>query len=162
MITALIRTHPGREELTKRAIKSCFDSCVYHIVYNGEKVNDYSYNLYCNELKARIADGYFFFLDSDDFIIPGAIRQILPLLRPEQALICQMLRNDRPKPMKAEITRGRIGLPCIILHHSHKNLADVEAHEYGDYSFIANVCKKIPWKFVPIPLVDAGKRNRGK
>lgn len=161
MITALIRTHPGRELLTQRAIESVENSGIGYKIYHGEKVADYSFNCYCNVMKTWVNDGFFFFLDSDDFIINGAIEKIRPHLEPGKALIVQMLRNDRPKPLKAEIVRGRIGLPCIVLHHSHKGLADVEAHETGDYSFIANVCKKIPWKFVPIPLVNVGSRSRG-
>lgn len=161
MLTALIRTHPGRELLTQRAIESVENSGIGYKIYHGEKVADYSYNGYCNIMKQWVTYGWFFFLDSDDFVIPGAIDQIKPHLEEGKALICQMLRNGIAKPARAEISRGRIGLPCIVLHHSHKNLADVEAHETGDYSFIANVCRKIQWKFLAIPLVNVGKRSHG-
>lgn len=161
-ITTLVRTHPGREFQTIVALKSAVDEKCKIIVFEGKVEKDYSYNLYCNVMKEQVSDGYFFFLDSDDVIIPGAIEKIKPHLEPGKALIVQMLRNGVAKPARAEIVKGRIGLPCLILHHSHKNIADVEAHEYGDFSFIQNVCKKIPWKFVAIPLVNVGKRSYGK
>lgn len=162
IITALIRTHDGREELTKRAVSSCFKECNYKKIHFGKPVEDYSYNLFCNIMKSLIKDGYFFFLDSDDVLIPGAIENIKPYLREDKALIVQMLRNGRPKPRNGLIEKGKIGLPCMILHSKHKHLADVTANEYGDYEWIKAVTDKIGYEFVPIPLVDAGQRRRGK
>lgn len=161
MITALIRTHPGRGELTKRAILSATSNGCKYIVYNGEKVNDYSYNLYCNELKAQVTEGHFFFLDSDDFIIPGSLKKIEPYLE-NKAIVCQMLRNGFAKPRIGQVVRGQIGLPCLILHHSLKFIANVTDNEYGDYDYIKAVTKKVPWIFLKIPLVNAGSRSHGK
>lgn len=159
-ITALIRTHEGRGELFKRASDSAIEC--NRITYFGESVNDYSYNLYCNILKAKVEYGYFFFLDSDDVVIPGAIQKIIPYLKEDKALIVQMLRNGRPKPRNGLIEKGNIGLPCMILHSKHKHLADVTATEDGDYQWIKAVTDKIGYEFVPIPVVDAGERRRGK
>lgn len=161
MVTALIRTIPGREDLFLRARQSAIDQHCNWSVHYGDKLNDYSYNCYCNILKQEVEVGYFFFLDDDDFIIPGALEKIEPYLQEDRALICQMLRNGRPKPTNGKIERGYIGLPCMVLHHSHKNLADVGANEYGDYDWIKSVTDQISYKFVPIPLVNAGKRNHG-
>jgi hypothetical protein len=162
MITALIRTHPGREESTEIAKQSACDEGINCNVYKGEKVDDYSYNLYCNTLKHFLWEGYFFFLDSDDKIIPGAIDKIRPYLNEDKALIVQMLRNGRPKPREGKIEKGKIGLPCMILHSKHRHLADVTATETGDYDWIKAVTDKIGFDFIPIPLVDAGKRGMGK
>lgn len=161
-ITALIRVHTGREKLSDIAIESVCGECSYHALHFGDAVNDYSYNLYCNKLKDLVHHGYFFFLDSDDVVIPGAIQKIIPYLNEDKALIVQMLRNGRPKPRNGQIERGKIGLPCMILHSKHKHLADVTATEDGDFQWIKSVTDKIGYEFVPIPLVDAGKRNRGK
>jgi hypothetical protein len=161
-ITALIRVHTGREGLANRAVNSIIDECSYHALHFGDPVSDYSYNTYCNKLKSLVHRGYFFFLDSDDVVIPGAINKIIPYLREDKALIVQMLRNGRPKPRNGLIERGKIGLPCMILHSKHKHLADLDATEFADYTWIKAVTDKIGYEFVPIPLVDAGKRNRGK
>jgi hypothetical protein len=162
VITALIRTHPGRETLTQRAIESVENNGCGYKIYRGETVSDYSYNLYCNKLKSWVTTEFFMFLDSDDYILPGAIEKIKPHLEPDKALIVQMLRNGIPKPRRAEIAKGKIGLPCMILHHSHKHLADITADEFGDWRWIYSVTRQMPWKFLPIPVVDAGKRGFGK
>src|SRR5688572_15539383 len=162
MITALIRTHPGREESTVKAIKSAQMENLTIRIFYGDTVNDYSYNLYCNILKEQVTEGFFMFLDSDDTIIRGAINKIIPYLREDKALIVQMLRNGKPKPRNGLIEKGKIGMPCMILHSKHKHLADVTATEDGDFQWIKAVTDKIGYEFVPIPLVDAGKRGRGK
>ena len=162
VITALIRTHEGRERLADRAAGSCIGQCVFFIKDFGKPVSDYSYNLYCNEMKAMVDEGYFFFLDSDDLLIRGAIEKIIPYLNEDKALIVQMLRNGRPKPKNGLIEKGKIGLPCMILHSKHKDLADVGDKEDSDYQWIKDVTDKIGYEFAPIPLVDAGKRGRGK
>lgn len=71
----LIRFHGNRPY--EKAVMSVFEQN-----YPGARVwvhhdqegprNDYSYNLICNEMKAKIKEGWFFFLDSDDTLIPGA------------------------------------------------------------------------------------------
>lgn len=164
MITALIRTHKGREELFQRAVESCEIQGVNVIDYYdylGPRP-DFSYNLICNILKDQVQEGYFFFLDSDDFIIPGAIEELLPHLEPDKAIIVKMLRNGRPKPMINRIERGRIGLPCLVLHSKHKHLAEVTAVVQGDYEWIKAVSEKLPVKYVNVVLVNAGKRSHGK
>ena len=162
-ITALIRVHSGREKSAMVAYWSAVnENCHANAQHFGFPVKDYSYNLYCNEMKDKIKGGYFFFLDSDDKLIPRAIEKIIPHLKEDKALIVQMLRNGRPKPKEGKIERGKIGMPCMILHSKHKHLADVGDKEDSDYQWIKAVTDKIGYDFVPIPLVDAGKRGRGK
>lgn len=165
MITALIRTHKGREELFQRAIESCEIQGVNVIDYYdylGPRP-DYSYNLLCNILKEQVPDGsFFFFLDSDDYLIPGAIEELLPHLEEDKAIIVKMLRNGRAKPSENRIERGRIGLPCLVLHSKHKHIADVAAFAHGDFMWIRGVSQKLPVKYVDVVLVDVGKRSHGK
>lgn len=162
MITALIRTHAGREELIKRAVASCEREKCQYVIFHGDKVPDYTYNLYCNILKSKVKEGYFFFLDSDDFLIPGSLSIITPLLSPKSANVVQMLRNGLVKPRTKEfIKKGYIGMPCMVLHHSHKFVADVEATEDGDWLWIDKTIKSIGLNFIACPLVNAGKRGHG-
>lgn len=124
---------------------------------------NYDYNLMCNELKAEVKRGWFFFLDDDDTLIYGALDLIsLHLTDPGTAIVVPFLRGTRPKPRKAEIKRGHCGLPNLILHSDHKHTADVTAHAGGDYDWIKAVTDKVPWRFVNIPLVSSPKRSYGK
>lgn len=158
-ITALIRTHPGREALTKHAVESAKECNV--IIHHGEKTVGFEYNGYCNILKAQVVDNFFFFLDSDDFIIPGAIKKILPRLKEDKANIVQMLRQGSAVPRTGVLKQGRIGMPCLILHAKYKDLADIPETETGDFEWIKKVTELIPWQIIKIPLVNAGRRGRG-
>lgn len=162
MIVALIRTHPGREELTERAIKSAKDEGCEVLIHHGEKTPGYEYNGYCNILKEQVKEGYFFFLDSDDTVIPGGLSKILPRLNPDKANIVQMLRKGNAVPRGAVIKQGRIGMPCLILDAKFAGIADVTENNYGDYEWIKKVTELIPWQFIRIPLVNAGSRSNGR
>jgi hypothetical protein len=134
--------------------------------YNPTDPEEYHYNLYCNKLMAMPEDGFFLFLDDDDTLIPGALSKIAPHLEPDRPVICQMLRNGRPKPAdiymdKHAVIKGRIGMPCMIIHSKHKNLYTFKATEDTDYEWIKTVSETLDCKFVKIPVVDAGKRSHG-
>lgn len=163
MITALIRTHNGREELVKRAIRSAEENGCRTLVHYGDVTPGFQYNLYCNDLKEQLTEGWGFYLDSDDYVIPGAIDRIIPYLSYNKVVICQMLRNGKPKPANVtQIKRGFIGGPCIFFHHSLKHLSNWTDDEAGDWHFIEGMIRKVPYNFVKIPVVDAGKRNYGR
>lgn len=127
---------------------------------------EFSYNLYCNDLKERVEDGYFFYLDDDDILLPGVLHQIIPyLIGP--GIICQFLRNlwHRPTDMQMRhkvIRKGHVGLPCIILHHSVKDLATFGDSETADYEFIKTMSGKVNLSWVKIPVVSAEVRSKGQ
>lgn len=132
----------------------------------------YNWNLYCNELKARVKEGWFFYCDDDDWISRShSINGIVPYLdNPDVGLICQYYRGRLAKPtgLKTKngfvdtesIIKGKIGGSAIILHASQKDLADWDGDRAADYRFIKAVAEKIPLKFVPIPVVQAGNSGR--
>lgn len=126
---------------------------------------EFSYNLYCNDLKDAVTDGYFLFLDDDDQLLPGALHDIAPHLT-GPGVICQFLRNEWRRPTDAQmranvIRKGHIGLPCIILHHSVKNLANVGPNEDSDYQYIMEMTQKVQLKWVKIPVVSSVVRSKG-
>lgn len=127
---------------------------------------DHFWNLYCNYLKALVTDGYFFYLDDDDYLYRNdVLENIAPHLNdPEVGVICQMLRNGKPKPashlMRAKkIIRGRIGSPCLFLHHSKKNIANWDGERAADYRWIKEVESKMPLKFVQQVVVETGNNG---
>lgn len=135
--------------------------------YQGDRSILYFYNTYCNSLVKKVVDGWFLFLDDDDTIIPGSLTKISEYLTdPNRPVICQMLREGRPKPAdiymdKRAVVKGRIGMPCLILHCKHKDMFEFPATEDADYQWIKTVSENLNCKFVKIPVVDAGRRSHG-
>jgi hypothetical protein len=176
-INILIRTH--RPLSFRRCVQSIIadnytnkSSEIYLDGLDGlgmvDRSQPFFYNLHCNPLLARISDGWFFFLDDDDTLIPGALSKIAEhLTDPDQPIICQMLREGKPKPAdmymdRKVISRGRIGMPCMILHSKWKDAYTFEAVEDADYRWIKAISEILKPKFVKIPVVDAGRRSHGK
>lgn len=138
------------------------------IVVQGEADRSvkFFYNLFLNDLLAYVMEGYFFMLDDDDILMPDALNVIALELSPDKPIICQMLRNGKPKPMgvymdKRWVVRGHIGMPCMILHSKWKNAYTFEAVEDADFRWISTINKLLPCKFVQQVLVDVGERKKG-
>lgn len=126
------------------------------------------WNLYCNELKERVNEGYFFMCDNDDFLAsPTVLQELSEHLTPDSGIICQFLRNGRPKPddrliRQRRIIKGRIGGGSLVLHHSHKNLGDWTGEVAADFVYIKTISEKIPLKFIPLVLQITDQKNNGK
>lgn len=189
LINILIRTS-NRPELFRRAVDSVLNQTYRNIriivsvdnpkaaayakefecVHVFKKPGwPYFYNLYCNELKRKVTEGYFFFLDDDDFLDnPFVIEQMIPHLEEDKAVLCQFKRNGRPKPPNIQmkdriIWKGWVGLPCLWLHHSKKDLAHLTGMvDYGDYLYIKKISELMPVKFVQQIVVATDRRSWGK
>jgi hypothetical protein len=128
----------------------------------------YFYDLYCNDLKAKVTDGWFFFLDDDDILTsPTVLQQLAAHLTDPGAIICQFIRNGIPKPRDnyirhKVIQEGKIGLPCLVLHHKYKDIAALDGQKGGDYRYIKEVTDQVPTKFITLPLVTADRRSFGE
>jgi hypothetical protein len=154
----------------------------------------FHWNFYCNNLKQRVEEGWFFYLDDDDFLYDEYVLASISrhLNDPKEGIICQFNRGAQPKPeydlgdlvrsdehgilfngqlfeTKAwgsfyvkpdSIVRGKIGGSCIFLHHSHKDIAHWDGKKAADYRFVKAVSEKIPLKFVPVVVVQAGNKGR--
>jgi glycosyltransferase involved in cell wall biosynthesis len=124
------------------------------------------YNLHCNTLINHVTgDGWLFFLDDDDFLASNnAIEDISKEFVHNQAIICQMLRNDRPKPSakmmdERDVRSGYIGMPCIVLPTRLKN-ANFTDQENADYQWISQYIANA--RFVKKVLVNSKERGHGK
>lgn len=171
MVTALIRHKPTRDSYAK-AVFSAYSNgynTIEHIDRDGfhpHSRSPYFYNLFCNTLKSQVKDGYFFFLDDDDYI-QLHIDEIEPFLDPEKANIVQMWRGDTgPKPFEHHmdekmIVEGKIGMPCIILHAKHKDIANFDDSESADYKFIRECVDKLGGNWVKKILVNSPERSYG-
>lgn len=225
LINILIRTTKGREKEFEKCIDSirtqtykniniivCTDDHTFivngtiskvldkvdceHTIFNVEPTGvPFHWNFYCNNLKDRVEEGWFFYLDDDDYLAnPYCLDNIAERLNdPRLGVICQFNRGVKAKPefsigdfyrsdnsgnilfngqaietntvgtfcVKPEsIIRGKIGGSCIFLHHSHKDIAMWDGNRAADYRFIKAVSEKIPLKWVPIVVVQAGNKGR--
>lgn len=189
LITILIRTS-FRPTLFKRCLDSILSQTHPNIriivSYDDERALDYIpeeiekvrvykdqsipfwYDNYCNELKDLVSDGYFVFIDDDEYLISGdCIKNICKHLKKSYGLICQFSRNGVLKPSnelikQKRIMRTKIGMPCLFLHHSLKNAVDFDGSVgAADYHWIKNVSMKVPLTFVPIVVAYADRRSHG-
>ncbi len=139
------------------------------VLCRPDRKEKFFYNRYCNDLKARVKDGWFFFLDDDDYLLHKHVisNVVRHLINPDRAYIVQFLRDGKAKPRwlrneDARIQSGRIGMPCLWLHNSHKDLADLDGvNEDGDYRWIKKVTDKLKPKFLQEIVVCADRRSRG-
>lgn len=184
LINILIRTS-NRPALFKRCLKSVTDQTypnIRIIVSVDREVNyipdaietifvsadrDLScfYDLYCNDLKQAVADGWFLFLDDDDYLMPDILSK-LTLDYP--ALLYQYRRNhDLFPPNKywdgeqIVLRRGQVGMPCLLLHHSLKNAADIPGDGQGDFIWINAINQIRPLKFNPTVICMGDSRGHG-
>lgn len=127
---------------------------------------DFFYDIYCETLARYVADNHwFFFLDDDDYLTsPDALANIASYLTdPSRPVICQFLRNGVRKPQRNAIREGKIGLPCLFLHSSHKHLVHCDGYEAGDYRMIKAVTDRLGgYKWAPVVVVEADRRSFGK
>jgi len=187
LINILIRTS-HRKELFQRCLKSITEQTYQNVrvvvSYDHEcdyipdwcdkirvqpGLKDYYWNLYCNELKEQVTDGWFFFLDDDDYLIDSTALQRISqhLFEPTEGVICQFIRWGRRKPniycmASKSIIRGKIGMPCIFLHHSKKDVAYFDDQPAADYRFIKEMSEKIKMRFVTEVVVETDRISKGK
>jgi glycosyltransferase involved in cell wall biosynthesis len=123
----------------------------------------YFYDAYCQTLKSMVTEGYFMFLDDDDILSsPDIIEKVIPFLSENTGLIVQLKRGSAVHPQSLDFTTGKIGMPCLFLHHSHKNIADVTVHGAGDYVWIKRVSELLPLRFERIVVVYSFNRGNGR
>lgn len=184
LINILVRTS-ARPLLFKRLIKSIknqtYKNTKVIVSYDDEGAKKYIpaefesvfvsyrhhepafYNRYCNDLKELVKEGYFVFIDDDDYITNRfALEKIVTSLLPDKANIVQMSRKGRRKPFNCEIVSGKIGMPCIILRSEYKHMADFDGSMNADYKFIKEVADIMGCNYIPRVLVEAGYRSMGK
>ena len=188
VITILIRHTEKRAKLLQRCINSIkcqtyknidvfvsvdFDCSTLHFptirLDKKTKMGPYYYNDYCNHLKSEVMEGYFFFLDDDDYLAgPNVLEQLVLHLQDDpDGIICQMKRDSgKIKPadeliVTKSIVSGKIGLPCLVLRHDLKQLANILPCDNGDFLWIDAVSRSTKLKFINHVLVQSPRRNYG-
>lgn len=141
-------------------------SAIESIFVSADRTLPYFYDLYCNDLKSCVDDGYFMFLDDDDYLVDNVL-STLTIDHP--ALLYQYRRGtDLYPPMHYVkngvpiLKRGQVGMPCLLLHHSLKDIADIPGTGQGDYFWIDKVNRLVGVKFTPLVICAGDQRGFGK
>lgn len=139
------------------------------IFVHENKSLPYFYDNYVNTLKSLVTEGYFFVLDdSDKLSHPNVISELVEQLKDSDGVICQFKRKDRLKPSnelidQKKIIMGKIGMPCLVLNHKFKDIADLDGSvNASDFHWIKAVSEKVELKFIKLALVEANKRDHGR
>lgn len=120
---------------------------------------EYFYDRYINDLKAEVNDGYFLVVDDDDVLASDCLAQ-LKLSRP--AILVQLNHMGNIIPKAGEVQLGRVGMPCLILHHSLKNVANVQVGDHNDFNWIKAVSEQTTLHFQPVVVVVSDRKGLGK
>jgi len=138
---------------------------VFALKVTPQKEHPFYWNLYCNELKAQVTEGHFFYLDDDDYLIsPRSLESASKYLKENEGTIFQFKRNNLSKPSKfnidqKRIVKGNIGGSCLFLHSSLKEVADWDGQKASDFRWIKQVSEKVKLNFVALPVVQAGNNG---
>lgn len=181
MLTFLIRTH-ARPQQYARALASVPKQCktlthtqtvqdlnyvsigLHHCSTIADTSQPYFYNTFCNTLLQYLDEGHGIFLDDDDIVIPGSVEQLK--LEDGKSYLIPFMRGQYEVPhlwgRKGYVTRGLIGMPCLILWYEHKNFVKFEATEDADYRAIRSLQEQIELEWLHLPVVYSERRNHGK
>lgn len=189
LINVLVRTS-FRPEYFKRCLQSIYDQTHKEIniivSYDNENALSYipdnltkirvhksnlvfGYDNYVNDLKEQVTRGYFFVLDDDEVLANNeCISKVVKHLKGNYGLICQFSRAGSIKPSdklikQKRITRAKVGMPCLFLHHSLKNIAQLDGSvPAADFHWIKAVSRSVRLKFVPIVVAYCYSRGNGQ
>jgi glycosyltransferase involved in cell wall biosynthesis len=117
------------------------------------------YDEYIPQLMALVDDGFILVADDDDVLMPNILSQ-LPLTG--NGLVVQLQRYNTIVPTDLNFRNGSIGFPCLILHHSLKNIYKIHGNGQADSHFIRAVLKQVEIPFVPVVVVYSPMRGHGK
>jgi cellulose synthase/poly-beta-1,6-N-acetylglucosamine synthase-like glycosyltransferase len=123
-----------------------------------DKELPYYYDCYCNSLKELVMEGYFFFLDDDDVLMADVLHKIK---FNSPAILVQLDHIGNIVPKNENFGLGQVGMPCLIMHHTLKDLAYFTGQDHGDYHYIKEVQSKIDLTFVPMVVVKSDRRGLG-
>ncbi len=176
-INILLRTH-NRPQLFSRCLESItsqnypnlrvvvgYDIEVDYIpnwckkvFVSANKELPYFYDCYLNDLKELVTEGYYFILDDDDYLLPNVLNQIV---FDAPAIIHKLDHLGKLIPPENNLSFGLIGMPCFMLHHSLKNLADFSGGDHGDWHYIKAIEKQVPLVFRDLVLVKSDVKGNG-
>jgi len=118
------------------------------------------YDVYLPQLMGYVEDGYILCVDDDDYLIDNTVLSRLPLEGP--GLLVQLQRGNIIVPKSKVFNVGGVGFPCLILHHSLKNIATITGNGQSDSFWIKSILSKVEIPFIPIVVVYSPSKGHGK
>ena len=169
-IHIIIRTHL-REDYFQRAIESIreqdYQNYIIHVAYDhpdslkyikkyvGEKMMVHQvirkspenafFDLYCNDVKGKINNGWIMFLDDDNQLThPKCLKIINEYLQKKKKIVVwSFLRPGRViKPQLDKLRYGDIDNCSYIFHHSIKNCGQFGDFYGSDFQFVESLLTK--------------------
>jgi len=104
----------------------------------------FPWNLYLNDLMARVTEGWILFMDDDDQYAHQVIFKIIADSLPDEdsMLVWKMrfpdgrLVPDAQHFGKTPFIRKQIGMPCFAFHSKHKDKVRFDGQRAGDIRFV--------------------------
>lgn len=141
---------------------------VVPVMLHRESDLPFFYDQYCKWLAGAVREGWFFFLDDDDYLhSPAVLTELSEHFTGDHgAIICQFLRNGMPKPTSNYMRRGvirdgHIGLPSLVLRAEHADKLYLDGHKSGDYRAIERITQQVKTKFIELVVVETDRRSHG-
>lgn len=177
----IIRTHL-REKFFHNAISSVlnqnYSNYTIHIIYDhndsyryikqyaeNEKIkihavkkssdNECFFDIYCEEIKETICDGWIMFLDDDNYYVDeNCFKIINNSIFDEKIIIWYFLRPDKLIiPDLDDLKYGTIDNCSYLFHYSIKNYSSFSDYYGSDFNFINKLIKHFKSKLIDYTLV---------
>ncbi len=125
------------------------------------------YNLYLNDVLSKITEGWVIIIDDDDsFADNNAASTIVKNMQFTNDMIIYQMRYPDGTVLPDEDSfnqppqLGRIGMPCITVHHSLAKQFNFDGWKCGDYRYISKIYEAAANKrWILQPIIQIGNRG---
>lgn len=118
------------------------DKMVVHKAKRNSDKNAF-FDLYCNDIKNKIIDGWIMFLDDDNYLIHENCLKIINEHLKEKIVVWSFLRPDKLiTPNLKKLKYGEIDNCSYIFHHSIKKDGQFGDYYGSDFKFVNSVLAK--------------------
>lgn len=113
------------------------------------------FDLYCNDIKNKITDGWIMFLDDDNYLIHGNCLKIINEHLKEKIVAWSFLRPDKLiTPNLKKLKYGEIDNCSYIFHHSIQKDGQFGDYYGSDFKFINSILAKHTGLLIDFTLIS--------
>lgn len=130
------------------------DKMVVHKVKRNSDKNAF-FDLYCDDIKNKITDGWIMFLDDDNYLIHENCLKIINEHLKEKIVVWSFLRPDKLiTPNLKKLKYGEIDNCSYIFHHSIKKDGQFGDYYGSDFKFINSILVKHSGLLIDFTLIS--------